>query len=316
MDFSHTKITLRRSIWSYSKIQRGVRALHSYLYGIPDLRWGIVRNISKKRGQIFCDYISNQNQGLYSILSTTLDDILRLARNGIYVDRIDYSQSMHFFKGQVGKDVFPDFFKELRFDISDIPNELMFDAFDVHKIYKHLPLADLSRAASIFFHPSSSVVNTVNELVRSSGVIPERSIAVIYRGTDKSSEIKLAPVEDYIRAIDFILCDSDNDLSVIIQTDQQQVRDQVLAYFGKKCHFFSQLPATRGSTALHQLDFGKEIMMSREEFAKRMMGAALILSRCAYVITYTGNVGAWIAIYRGTSKNIYQFDASAQLQMP
>ncbi len=47
-----------------------------------------------------------------------------------------------------------------------------------------------------------------------------------------------------------------------------------------------------------------------------MMAAAIILSRCAYVITHTGNVGAWIAIYRGTSKNLYQFDANAQLQMP
>ena len=300
-------------------MQHAVRALHRYhrrLYGIPDLRWGIARNFSKKRGHIFCDYISYHNAGLYSILSTTLDDILRLYRNRIYVNRIDYSHAMNYFKDQIGKDVFPDFFEELQFDVSDIPKELMFDTFDVHKIYKHLPLADLCRAASIFFHPSLSVVNMANELVKSSGVIPERSIAVIYRGTDKSSEIQLATVEDYIRVIDFILCHSDNELSVLIQTDQQQVRDQVLAYFGKKCHFFSQLPATRGSAALHQLDFGKEIMMSREEFAKRMMGAALVLSRCAYVITYTGNVGAWIAIYRGTSKHIYQFDTSAQLQMP
>ena len=57
-------------------------------------------------------------------------------------------------------------------------------------------------------------------------------------------------------------------------------------------------------------------MMSRKDLAKRMIAITIILSKCAYVITSTGNVGAWIAIYRGTPSNLYQFDNNAQLQAP
>src|SRR5262249_44688526 len=106
------------------------------------------------------------------------------------------------------------------------------------------------------------------------------------------------------------------DLDIVVQTDQEQAREEIVANFGGRCRFFNELPVTRGSTAIHQLEFGTEIMMGREEFAKRIMADAKILSRGAYVITHTGNVGAWIAIYRGTSKNLYQFDANAQLQKP
>ena len=57
-------------------------------------------------------------------------------------------------------------------------------------------------------------------------------------------------------------------------------------------------------------------MMSRKDLAKRMIAITIILSKCAYVITSTGNVGAWISIYRGTASNLYQFDANAQLRAP
>jgi hypothetical protein len=152
-------------------------------------------------------------------------------------------------------------------------------------------------------------------MVISSGISPERSIAICYRGTDKSSETKLAPVGDYIQVANDILQRSAADLEIIVQTDQEQARDTILAHFGQRCRFFKDLPVTRGHIAIHNL-IGKEIMLGREDFAKRMIAATVILSRCAYVITHTGNVGAWIAIYRGTSSNLYQFDASGQLQTP
>jgi hypothetical protein len=44
-----------------------------------------------------------------------------------------------------------------------------------------------------------------------------------------------------------------------------------------------------------------------------MMAATLILSRCAHVVTYSGNVGAWIAIYRGSAANVHQFDSNGEL---
>ena len=316
MDFSQTKISLRRSLWSYSKVQHLTSALYMFVNGIPSLRWGVARNFSKRNGITFCDYASYHDFGIYSNVSTALEDILTLYRAGINVNRIDYSAGMNWFKDEVGKDVYPEFFANLRSGILDIRKGLTFKAWDVHKVYKQLPLRDLCKAASILFYPSSSVIDMVNAMVTSSGMSPERSVAIVYRGTDKGSEVRPASVKDYIGVTNEILRERVEDLDIVVQTEQEQVRDEILANFGGRCRFFNELPVTRGGTAIHQLEFGAEIRMGREEFAKRMMAAAIILSRCAYVITHTGNVGAWIAMYRGTSKNLYQFDADARLQTP
>jgi hypothetical protein len=316
VDFSHTKISPRRSLWSYSKVQHIASAWHHLINRIPALRYGVATNVYKRDGNCFCDYVCWNNFGFYSNLSTALQDILTLYRANINVNRIDYSVGMNWFKHEIGKDVYLEFFARLRSGILDIPKGLQFNAFDVHKVYKQLPLGDLCKAASMLFYPSSSVMNMVNTMITSSGLSPERSVAIVYRGTDKSSELRQPSIDDYIQVANKILRQGPPDLDVVIQTDQEQARDKIAASFGGRCRFFNELPVTRGNIAIHQLEFGTEIMMDREEFAKRIMAAAIILSRCAYIITYTGNVGAWIAIYRGTPTNLYQFDANAQLQTP
>src|SRR5262249_17258167 len=166
LDFSRTKLTLRRSLWSYSKVQH----LYRLVNGIPDLRYGIARNVFKNRGTVFCDYVSWHNHGIYSNLSTSLEDIITLYRAGIHVNRIDYSVGMNWFKDEIGKDVYPDFFGSLKSGILDIPKELTFNAFDVHNIYKQLPLGDLCKAASILFYPSSSVISMATAMFTSSAV--------------------------------------------------------------------------------------------------------------------------------------------------
>ena len=130
MDFSHTNITLRRSIWSYGKVQRIVAALHRHFYGIPDLRWGAIANISKKHARVCCKYVPHHNFGLYSNLSTALEDVLALVRSGINVSQIDFSVGMEWFKDEVGKDVYPEFFDKTRFNVNDVPKGLKFGAFE------------------------------------------------------------------------------------------------------------------------------------------------------------------------------------------
>jgi hypothetical protein len=221
---------------------------------------------------------------------------------------------MSYFKDVKYKDVYEAFF-ERPTGILKLPKQLTFKSSYVHESYKELPLSELCKAASIFFSPSRAVIKLAADMVISSGVSPERSIAICYRGTDKSIEVKLAPVGEYIQVATDILQKSAADLEIIVQTDQEQIRNAILAHFGQRCRFFKDLPVTRGSIAIHNL-LGTEIMMRREEFAKRMIAATVVLSRCAYVITASSNVGLWIAIYRGTASNLYQFDRNAQLLAP
>jgi hypothetical protein len=283
---------------------------------VPTMRFGFVSNVKREGGGLSCDYFSLHNSGLYSNVSTALHDVLVLHRAGIAVRKIEFSAGMTFFKDEIRKDVYPLFFEALREPGPALPADLTFDAYDVHKVYKQLPLLALSKAADVLFKPSTRVFNEAREIVKAAGVEPARTIAICYRGTNKGREVLLAPIDHYIAVAENIDKATGTNLDILIQTDQAQARWAVIDRFGPRVRFFKDLPVTTGSTPIHKLKFGTEVTLTREDFAIRMMAAVVVLSQCAYVVTHSGNVGAWIAILRGSAQNLYQFDANAKLQTP
>ena len=283
---------------------------------IRRVRYGMTANFQREGGGVSCDYFSLHNYGLYSNVSTALHDVLALHRAGITVRKIDYTKGMYLFKDYIFKDVYPLFFDGFREQGALLPADLAFDAWDVHKVYKELPLRALSKAANIWFKPSSTVFNMAQEIVKAAGVEPTKTIAMYYRGTDKVTEIPLVPIDHFIAVAENIDKVTATSFDILIQTDQAQARQAIMDRFSTRVRFFKDLPVTTGSTAIHNLNFGTEITLTREDFAIRMMAAVVVMSQCAYVVTGTGNVGAWIAILRGCTQNLYQFDANAELQTP
>ena len=194
--------------------------------------------------------------------------------------------------------------------------QLQFNAWDVHRHYRELPIMAISEVARALFAPSKAVMELAHVMTERAGVKPQRTIAICYRGTDKYTEVKLAPVDDFIEIARRIDRNSEAEYDFLIQTDQAQARAAVIEKFGTRARFFEELPVTHGNTAIHNLDFGSEIRLSRVEFATRMIAAVLVMSQCAHVVTTTSNVGAWIALYRGNTQNLYQFDAEGRLVEP
>ena len=290
------------------------RLLTSWVRRLISPEWGFAA-ISIIGGRPVCVYVStHKNFGFFSVCSTSLVDVLRLQRNEIVVDKIDFSRSMQFFKDTPGKDIYPEVF-QFRGSTSAFGG-LTPNAWDVHALYKELPLEVLHSAARAFFEPSLRVRDMEVELLEEAQVVPDATIAVYYRGTDKDQEIQLAALEDYIRAIECIDGRSGAAFDILIQTDQAQARQAVTDRFGARARYFESLPVTSGSTGIHHLDFEGDLEMSREWFAMRMLAAVVIMSKCAYVIATTSNVGAWIAFYRGNARNLYQFDEHGTMVPP
>jgi hypothetical protein len=283
---------------------------------IPTVQFGFVSNVQRDGGGVSCDYFSLHDSGLYSNVTTALHDVLVLHHAGITVRKIDFSAGMTFFKDDIGKDVYPLFFEASRERGTALPADLTFNAYDVHKVYKRLPLQALSKAADVLFKPSPTVFNVAQEIVKAAGVEPTRTIAICYRGTNKGKEVSLAPIDHYIAVVENIGKVTGIYFDILIQTDQAQARQAIMDRFGPRVRFFKDLPVTTGSTPIHKLEFGTEVTLTREDFAIRMMAAVVVMSQCAFVVTHSGNIGAWIAILRGSTQNLYQFDATAQLQTP
>jgi hypothetical protein len=212
--------------------------------------------------------------------------------------------------------MYPVLFEASRERGAPLPADLIFDAYDVHKIYKQLPLRALSKAADVWFKPSPTVLDMAQEIVKVAGIEPTKTIAIYYRGTDKATEVTLAPIDRYIVVAEDIGKVTGTYFDILIQTDQAQSRQAIMDRFGPRVRFFKELPVTTGNIGIHNLNFGTEVTLTREDFAIRMMAAVIAMSQCAYVVTCSGNIGAWIAILRGSTQNLYQFDANGQLQTP
>ncbi len=278
--------------------QPGARAL-TFGFAIPVAGAGVF------------DYYSTHNSGLFSNCSTALDDVLALRRAGGRVRRIDYSLGMGLYKDRPGKDVYERFFR--RDETVAAPDALTFNSLQVHAVYRDLPLAGLHKAALRYFRPSDEAAQLARVWADEIGLDPANTLALYYRGTDKDKEIALAPIEAYIEAARRIDAASGGRRTILIQTDERQARDAVVAAFGDRARYFAAMPVTRRGKGIHKQWLSRTLAGGGEASALQMLAAVALLAQCAEIVLTTSNVGAWIAFYRGHAEGLHQFGAEGRL---
>ena len=111
------------------------------------------------------------------------------------------------------------------------------------------------------------------------------------------------------------MLEANPDCHILIQTDQIQARDEMLIALPNAI-VLKNMPVTRRSVAVHNLDVQQEFGISRSELAIRLLAMTVLMSRMKFVVSHTGNLSAWIAIYRGRPDGFYQFDSEGKLRDP
>jgi hypothetical protein len=129
-------------------------------------------------------------------------------------------------------------------------------------------------------------------------------LAVCYRGTNKYTECKLASTEAWIQKTKDVLSSNKQLNRVLIQTDQEQLRDAFMAEFGSSCFFFEEIAVTADKNVMHHV-IKKE---DKLRHTKNIHTAVSILAKHEYLINHAGNTGYAIATYRGTARNMWLFD--------
>ena len=244
--------------------------------------------------------------GLFSCLSVTLWCLCDLISAGYVPKKVNFSGTLTAYKDAPGLDVYPELFEtvlseSVRKEILQLSKGRS-QRFNHHGNYKTLDCEWLSLLARTYLNINSSV-NEHTQLLRTRNIVPgKRYVGVWYRGTDKSIEVMPTDSSFYIEATERLLEKRLVD-RILIQTDQAQVCDLFKRYFGDICDFIDELPRTEGSTAFHRSD---EINGQRADHATNMLAAVSIIASMPYVISYTGNIGAWIVLMRGSSQNVWQ----------
>lgn len=284
----------------------------------PQLRNGTAINTVQTRdARIVCDYVHQGNSGLYSALSTALSDISTLSSKGLDVRAVDFGMSFLHFKVKSSENVYAKYFANKSFTKFDECGLAAFHWSDVHKTYRDLDLSSMQKLALNYFQPSEELEARVETLRQQLVLDLDRTLAIVYRGTDKSTEVTLAQPSAYINAAK-MLTEVDSTLQVLVQTDQEQARSEIMAAYEGNCSYFAQLPTSNSNQAIH-LDFARVATPKtgdKDEWALNMMAVVVLLSRVKYLVTHTGNVSAWICFYRGTSEGVYQFDKHGVLVEP
>jgi len=247
------------------------------------------------------------NAGFFSNCTVTLWNLAEVLQAGQpWPQRIDFSRAFSAYRSPLGEgaDLYPVFFEPPRTAMPDGRRRL--PRVKHHGLYRFVPYGSLAPIMEHYFRPSVAVRSLEQHLIERHGIDLARTIAVVYRGTDKVAEVRLAEPEAYLAQTRTLLARHPAH-RVLIQTDERAVRDLFCETFGDRCFFLPEMPVSGGGIAVHDLA-DEALQMHRTDFGALLVAVTHLLSRAAIVVNHTGNMALWICLWRGHCRGVEQFD--------
>ncbi len=275
-----------------------------------DLRLGRQGSYNLHDGTLFCSFQS----GFFSTCSVTLWHIAEvLKRTGEMPRRIDFTQAFRWFRNaeqtSEASDMYPLFFSPGAIDATRGLTWL--PRVRYHGLYCWIDYQRFNLVMQRYFQTSEKARAFQSKWIARYGIDLAKTIAVIYRGTDKSTELSLASPLAYVDRARTIL-ERHPDFRILIQTDELAVRDLFVGEFGSRCFFIEDIPVSRHGVVVHELD-DASLQRDRGEFGVMLVAVTELLSRAAFVVNHTGNLALWVCLWRGHSSGVVQFDSTGGL---
>lgn len=168
-----------------------------------------------------------------------------------------------------------------------------------------------------YFEPNEVVYSTIDLLNQKYGFNNKNICSICYRGLDKYIETPLGSYDIYLKKADEVLS-ANPDITFFVQTDEQEFLEVFLHTFPTNtfyCDETKSLPksfamplgkplvkAWPGYTAIDQLE-----KKNRINYSVIFLSIIKLMSQSKIVITHSGNVGLWTALYRNNTENFHQF---------
>lgn len=277
---------------------------------------GLVRPLKSVRDRLF-GYRSNRqfalhadnrvvllhNSGFFSNCSALLMSVARAQNHPL---EIDVTQSFTHFTESGKPFQWADYFvpppSTMRGAPRRWPRSRVAKLLPHHSIYKLLDYSVAGEIRDNYFQLSDKVHARVREIEESHlPVSMEDVLVVCLRGTDKGTEVRQSPIGAYVHRARRIM-EKHKNLRVWVQTDQAQIRDTLLEQLGPRSFSLDILPVTEDAQVLHR----SPAVSSKADFSRDLLAITWLMSRAHSVITYTGNVGYWIALFRGHGGRLHQ----------
>jgi hypothetical protein len=243
------------------------------------------------------------NAGFFSCCSVRLFEIIKyFNENRELPEMVDSSEQFKIHKNE-NIDITNIFFSDSDESIL-YTNNVIFSGADNEPQFSDYTMINYKQVSpfiSKYFKPSDTVNNTINRFISQYGIETDEICGVFYRGLDKHRETNIADYDTYInKCLDI---KSKYNVRFFVQTDESEFLKAFITVFPDTI-YISEIPTMSKSDTLltYHIPMG-----SRVEFGVNFLSATIILSKCKYLVTHSGNCGKWACLFRGNSDNVYQF---------
>lgn len=173
---------------------------------------------------------------------------------------------------------------------------------DQHTLYSESNIQFYKEFYKRFFNPNTNILDKIKLIQEKYLYDPEKSISVIYRSTDKWTDMggfnHISPAL-YFRQTRK-LKEENPDYTVLIQSESDGINLMFHQAFGAT---FIQETLTSNNDGLPLFLHLEE---NKLDWAENYVAALLVHSKSKKLITYTGNSAFFIYLSRGTTKGMYQ----------
>jgi len=242
--------------------------------------------------------------GFFSICSLGLNLIVQRYNHRKLAPLPDFSETFHLYRDHEGQDVYRELFME-RDDVllpPVSPSQKYFAPRDSKHSYKDSEDQEaLTPFVHRYFTPDPATFHRMADFGEKYQIHTGRTLAVCFRGTDKFTEVQEPEYGFFLSPVDEMLEKLSLD-RILIQTDQQQFVDFAKERYGGRVVTIDEIPRTKTKTQVAKLIPEGQ----RVEAARDFLAVMIMMSLCKGVITHTGNVGRWIPLFRGCTKNLVQ----------
>ena len=264
--------------------------------------YGILNQHSQNGATLYATH----QAGLFSCWTTIVWTILEIQQLGLPLpNRISNRFGMDAFKQHLAANTIPEWFeKPSPASLSQLaacrPVGKLLEpphAFDHHSDYELIATQQLGTDwlqtyLQTYMRPSIKLQATIEYMLRRYQITRKRTLVVCYRGTDKGCELKQDPVSMYLETAQQIVQEGDID-QVLIQTNQQQVRDLFVRTFAGYCVLIEELPVTSGQVVMHAHLAGQ---VDIEAWTLNLLAMVFACARACTVMTHTGNLGLFLDV--------------------
>ena len=243
------------------------------------------------------------DNGFFSQCSSSLSEIIEYCNDHQKIPSIDFYNLFEAYKNS-NCNLYEKLFsinKELNIDLDRRTN---FIRRSNYVINKQQNFNEITPFVEKWYSPSAEVERIKNFFLEKYNIVPEKTIALSFRGTDKREGMHNPNYDLFLSQVGKIQ-EKENLQSIFVQTDQEQFLDYCKNKFN--CISIDELPRTTRkdrNSGLHLS--GQTTSAEKEKMAFDFLAATLIISSCKFIINHTGNIGRWITLYRGSAKNTIQ----------